>query len=43
MIYGKNIQKVFEIHLSEENTWIQDTESDTRMENYIISTLITSK
>jgi hypothetical protein len=30
--YGKNIQKVFERHLPEENTWIQDTDSETRME-----------
>jgi hypothetical protein len=38
---GKNIQKVFERHLPEENTWIQDTDSETRMEkNYIISTLM---
>jgi hypothetical protein len=28
----KNIQKVFKRHLTEENTWIQDRESETRME-----------
>jgi len=33
--YGKNIQKAFERHLPEENTWIQDTNSETRMEKII--------
>jgi hypothetical protein len=38
--YGKNIQ-VFKRHLPEENTSIQDTESEMGMEkNYIICTLI---
>jgi len=40
--YGKNIQKVFERLLPEENTWIQDTDTETRKgKNCIISTLIT--
>jgi len=29
--YGKNIQKVFERHLPEKNTWIQHTDSATRI------------